>query len=118
MYRTIRCAAAALFIASQAIAQEKVSLPSTDADLTGGAPTMITGYFYKPAGAGPFAAVVSMPGCDGPHCRILRTVRSFSSSSSRSLWEHRWYVIPCSRCQTQPECSALPTSRALCRMTT
>jgi dienelactone hydrolase len=65
MYRTIRCAAAALFIASQAIAQEKVSLPSTDADLTGGAPTTISGYFYKPAGAGPFAAVVSMPGCDG-----------------------------------------------------
>jgi len=48
------CAAAgALFIASQAGAQEKVSFPSTDGDLKGGTPTTITGYLYKPAGAVP-----------------------------------------------------------------
>lgn len=46
-------------------AQEKVSFPSTDGDLKGGAPTMITGYLYKPAGSGPFAAVVGIHGCDG-----------------------------------------------------
>jgi dienelactone hydrolase len=66
MYRILTCAAAAaLFIGSQVIAQEKVSFPSTDGDLNGGTPTTITGYLYKPAGSGPFAAVVSMPGCDG-----------------------------------------------------
>jgi dienelactone hydrolase len=65
MYRSIIGVAAALFITSQAVAQEKASFPSTDADLKGGTPTTITGYLYKPAGAGPFAAVVSMPGCDG-----------------------------------------------------
>jgi dienelactone hydrolase len=65
MYRTILCAAAALFIASQADAQEKVSFPSTDADLKGRTPTTITGYLYKPAGSGPFGAVVGLHGCGG-----------------------------------------------------
>jgi hypothetical protein len=59
MYRVLMCAAAgALFISGQAVAQEKVSFPSTDGDLKGGTPTTITGYLYKPAGSGPFAAVV------------------------------------------------------------
>jgi dienelactone hydrolase len=66
MYRILMCAAAAaLFSGGQAVAQEKVSFPSTDGDLKGGTPTQITGYLYKPTGSGPFAAVVSMPGCDG-----------------------------------------------------
>jgi len=61
------CAAVgALFIGSQTVAaQEKVSFPSTDGDLKGDAPTTITGYLYKPAGSGPFAAVVGIHGCDG-----------------------------------------------------
>jgi dienelactone hydrolase len=66
MYRVLMCAAAgALFIASQAVAQEKVLFPSTDGDLKGGTPTTITGYLYKPTGSGPFAAVVGMHGCGG-----------------------------------------------------
>ena len=47
-------------------AQEKVSFPSTDGDLKRGVPTTITGYLYKPAGSGPFPAVIGMHGCDGP----------------------------------------------------
>jgi len=43
----------------------KVSFQSTDSDLRGGTPTTITGYLYKPAGSGLFAAVVGMHGCDG-----------------------------------------------------
>jgi dienelactone hydrolase len=54
-----------LMIPAMAAAQEKVLFPSTDADLKGGTPSIIAGYLYKPAGSGPFAAVVSMPGCDG-----------------------------------------------------
>jgi dienelactone hydrolase len=46
-------------------AQERVSFPSTDGDLKDGKPTIITGYLYKPAGSGPFAAVVGIHGCDG-----------------------------------------------------
>src|SRR6266481_9267445 len=65
MHRVLMCAAAALFIGNQAVAQEKVSFPSTDGDLKGGTPTTITGYLYKPAGSGPFAAVVGMHGCGG-----------------------------------------------------
>jgi dienelactone hydrolase len=65
MSRITMCAAAALFIGNQAVAQEKVSFSSTDGDLKGGTPTTITGYLYKPAGAGPFAAVAGLPGCGG-----------------------------------------------------
>lgn len=54
-----------LMIPAVAAAQEKVSFPSTDGDLKGGMPTTITGYLYKPAGAGPFAAVVGLHGCGG-----------------------------------------------------
>ena len=36
-----------------------------DADLKGGAPTTITGYLYKPEGAGPFGAVIALHGCNG-----------------------------------------------------
>jgi dienelactone hydrolase len=46
-------------------AQEKISFPSTDADLKGGTPTTIAGYLYKPEGSGPFPAVVGLHGCDG-----------------------------------------------------
>jgi dienelactone hydrolase len=66
MSRILMCAAAgALLITSPAIAQEKVSFPSTDADLKGGTPTTITGYLYKPVGSGPFGAIVGMHGCGG-----------------------------------------------------
>lgn len=51
--------------AAPARAQEKVSFPSTDADLKGGMPTTLTGYLFKPEGAGPFPAVVGNHGCDG-----------------------------------------------------
>jgi dienelactone hydrolase len=56
-----------LLLASISIsrAQEKVSFPSTDGDLKGGTPTTISGYLYRPSGPGPFAAVVSIHGCDG-----------------------------------------------------
>jgi dienelactone hydrolase len=54
-----------LMIPAVAAGQERVSFPSTDADLKGGTPTTITGYLYKPAGAGPFAAVVGLHGCSG-----------------------------------------------------
>ena len=60
----LACALTGIF-AMPAKAQEKVSFPSTDADLKGGTPTTLTGYLYKPAGAGPFTAVVGMPGCAG-----------------------------------------------------
>jgi dienelactone hydrolase len=62
---TLTLAFFSLMIPAVAAAQEKVSFPSTDGDLKGGTPTTITGYLYKPAGSGPFGAVVSMPGCDG-----------------------------------------------------
>ena len=46
-------------------AQEKVTFPSLDADLTGGKPTTVSGYLYRPEGPGPFPAVVGMHGCNG-----------------------------------------------------
>ncbi len=77
MYRVLMCAAAALFIGNQAVAQEKVSFPSTDGDLKGGTPTTITAYLYKPAGSGPFAAVVGLHGCGGLVVDEKGTLRAF-----------------------------------------
>jgi dienelactone hydrolase len=65
MRRIILACAIAGVLGVPAVAQEKVSFPSTDGDLKGRTPTTIAGYLYKPAGSGPFAAVVSMPGCGG-----------------------------------------------------
>jgi hypothetical protein len=65
MSRIIIVCALAGILAVPAKAQERVSFPSTDGELKGGTPTTITGYLYKPAGSGPFAAVVGMHGCGG-----------------------------------------------------
>lgn len=46
-------------------AEEIVRFPSQDADLTGGAPTTLTGRFLRPAGSGPYPAVVLLHGCGG-----------------------------------------------------
>jgi len=44
---------------------DKVQFPSHDADLTGGSPTIIDGYLFKPVGQGPFPALVALHGCSG-----------------------------------------------------
>jgi dienelactone hydrolase len=57
--------AALLAASTLAQAQELVHYPSVDADLTKGAPTAIEAYLFKPAGAGPFPAIVGLHGCGG-----------------------------------------------------
>ena len=47
------------------MAQEKVLFPSVDADLTGGAPTTLTGFLFRPSAGGASPAVVGLHGCDG-----------------------------------------------------
>src|SRR6185295_15043953 len=54
-----------LLAGDPAAAQERVRFPSTDGAWTGGAPTQLDGYLYRPSGAGPFPAVVAMHGCGG-----------------------------------------------------
>jgi dienelactone hydrolase len=46
-------------------AENLVRFPSRDASLTGGTPTEITAQLFRPAGRGPFPAVVAMHGCGG-----------------------------------------------------
>jgi dienelactone hydrolase len=75
MKRPLALAFFSLMIPLVAAAQEKVSFPSTDGDLKGGTPTTITGYLYKPAGSGPFAAVVGM--------KMISGLRSFYPSCIR-----------------------------------
>src|SRR5262249_42757910 len=48
-----------------ATAQERVRFPSADGALNAGTPTELDGYLFRPAGAGPFPAVVAMHGCGG-----------------------------------------------------
>jgi dienelactone hydrolase len=45
--------------------EQTVAFASFDADLTGGAPTMISAVLIAPKGAGPFPAIVLAHGCDG-----------------------------------------------------
>jgi dienelactone hydrolase len=44
---------------------QRVRFPSNDAEMTGGSPTIIDGYLFKPAGKGPFPALVGLHGCSG-----------------------------------------------------
>ncbi len=46
-------------------AEEIVRFPSQDGDLTGAAPTALTGRFLRPTGAGPYPTVVLLHGCAG-----------------------------------------------------
>jgi dienelactone hydrolase len=46
-------------------AEESVSFPSLDGDLTGGSQTTLSAVLYRPAGLGPFAAIVLLHGCGG-----------------------------------------------------
>lgn len=62
---TIVVALLLLLGANNTAAQEKVAFPSTDEEVTFGAPTVIAGFLYKPEGPGPFPAVVGMHGCGG-----------------------------------------------------
>jgi dienelactone hydrolase len=72
-------------------AEESVSFPSRDADLTGGSPTTLTGVLYRPAGQGPFPGIVLMHGCGG-----LRE-RSGRVASRHADWAQRFqglgYVV-------------------------
>jgi len=52
-------------VAASTVAQEHVRFPSLDADLTKGPPTELDGYLFRPAGEGPFPAVVALHGCGG-----------------------------------------------------
>ena len=60
-------------------AEEIVRFPSADGELTGGAPTMLTGRLLRPAGAGPHPAVVMLHGCGGLYARNGRV-------SPRHVW--------------------------------
>jgi len=57
--------AAALAVPTAATAQSRVAFPSSDAALTGGAPTMLAGLVWTPPGLGPFPAMVMAHGCSG-----------------------------------------------------
>jgi dienelactone hydrolase len=53
------------WLAPSVRAQESVSFLSLDARVTGGAPTTLRGLLFRPAGDGPFPAVVGLHGCGG-----------------------------------------------------
>ncbi len=61
-------------------AEEIVRFPSQDGDLTGGAPTTLTGRLLRPAGTGPHPSVVMLHGCGGLYAKSTGRV------SSRHVW--------------------------------
>jgi dienelactone hydrolase len=50
---------------ASSIEPQKVTFASEDEDLTGGVPTILDGYVYRPDGPGPFPAIVGLHGCSG-----------------------------------------------------
>jgi dienelactone hydrolase len=48
---------------------EPVRFESNDADLTGGSATLIDAWMFRPAGEGPFPALVALHGCNGLYSR-------------------------------------------------
>ena len=52
-------------LATPAVAQQKVTFPSRDADVAGGRTAQIEAWLYRPQGNGPFPAVVGLHGCSG-----------------------------------------------------
>ena len=65
LHRLVCMSLAVLLPVGSALASERVSFDSLDADLTKGKPTRIQADLYKPRGRGPFAAVVLLHGCGG-----------------------------------------------------
>ncbi len=63
-------------------AEEIVRFPSQDGDLTGGAPTPLTGRLLRPAGAGPHPSVVLLHGCGG----------LYAKSTGRVAPRHVWWA--------------------------
>ncbi|HWB52335.1 MAG TPA: dienelactone hydrolase family protein [Stellaceae bacterium] len=68
--------AAALLWTDVAAAQQPVDFPSAG-DNGAAAPTMLTGYLFRPSGSGPFPALVFAHGCYGMFAR--RAARAFLS---------------------------------------
>jgi dienelactone hydrolase len=69
-----------------ALADERVTFPSFDGDLTRGAATAIDARLYRPAGDGPFPAVVGLHGCGGRDFRTrdapFNTLRTWAEALS------------------------------------
>jgi dienelactone hydrolase len=90
-------AAAALAVAvlgavGLAGAQDTVHFPSSDADLTGGPATPLSGLLLRPPGEGPFAAVVLLHGCGGLHDGNGR-LTSRHDDWARRLRDRGWVVL-------------------------
>jgi dienelactone hydrolase len=69
-----------------ALADQRVTFPSFDEDLTRGAPTVIDARLYRPEGDGPFPAVVGLHGCGGRDFRTrdapFNTLRTWAEALS------------------------------------
>jgi dienelactone hydrolase len=79
----------ALFLppVTSAAAQATLTYPSLDADLAGGKATPVSAWLYRPAGAGPFPAVVAPHGCGG---LVERTGKSRGALTARHAdWAKR-----------------------------
>jgi len=79
------------FISAEAAAQEVVSFASLDGRANGTAATVLSGLLFKPAGAGPFPAVVAMHGCGGLFNRKGKLMAR--ESAWADLLTRRGYVV-------------------------
>ncbi len=77
---------------AEAIAQERVYFDSTD-NKERGAATLLSGFLYRPQGAGPFPAVVLMHGCGGLYSRSTGQVGSKMRFWAEFLREHGYMAL-------------------------
>lgn len=77
-----------------ATAQESVHFPSLDADIAGGAPTVIEAKLYRPAGHGPFPAVIGLHGCGGRDTREGRVSARFRVWAERFVAQGFVVLLP------------------------
>ncbi len=85
---------AVVFTPFAALAQESVRFPSLDADIAGGTPTTIEAKLYRPAGDGPFPAVIGLHGCGGRDNAQGRTTARFGAWAERFVAQGFVVLLP------------------------
>ncbi len=93
LVRTLLAGVASFFWMVSAFAQDRITFPSNDADVTKGPATVLTGLLYRPAGDGPFPAVVLLHGCSGLYRPDGRTLTARHDDWAQRLHHHGYVVL-------------------------
>jgi dienelactone hydrolase len=74
-------------------AQELLHFPSLEDNGAGQPGTMLDGYLFRPAGAGPFPAIVGLHGCSGMFIRGTSTISPIYRAWAAELTRHGFVFL-------------------------